>query len=326
MRIGFTTTIPVEIIYAANHVPVDLNNIFMLDNSLSLVQQAEYNGFPRNICSWIKGLYSVIKNQNIDIIVCVVQGDCSNTHSLMAILKDEAFDVVPFSYPWNRNREGLSNEICSLEKYFNVSRAETLSVKKKIDRIRVKLNLIDKLTWQTNLVTSKENHAWLVSSSDFNSDFVKYELELDSFLSTLNKRKLAEQSIRLGYVGVPTVFDDLYDFIEDKNARIVFNEVQRQFSMFNIEQDIIDQYLNFTYPYDIFFRIKDIKQAIKERRIQGLIAYTQSFCHRQLDLLSLKKHIHIPILQIEGDLPGKIDARIKLRIESFIELISSLKK
>jgi len=34
-RVGFTTTIPVEIIFAAGKIPVDLNNVFITDEDPS---------------------------------------------------------------------------------------------------------------------------------------------------------------------------------------------------------------------------------------------------------------------------------------------------
>ena len=76
--IGFTTSIPVEIIYGAGLRPVDLNNVFITDkNAVRLIEEAENEGFPRNTCSWIKGIYSAVLNsKNIDTIVSVVEGDC----------------------------------------------------------------------------------------------------------------------------------------------------------------------------------------------------------------------------------------------------------
>jgi len=58
-RTGFTTTIPLEILLAADRIPVDLNNLFITGGKgLELVEHAVASGFPRNTCSWIKGIYS----------------------------------------------------------------------------------------------------------------------------------------------------------------------------------------------------------------------------------------------------------------------------
>ncbi|MCL2064864.1 MAG: 2-hydroxyacyl-CoA dehydratase [Candidatus Cloacimonetes bacterium] len=353
-NIGFTTSFPVEIVFAAGCRPIDLNNIFIQTYPSILVRKAELASFPRNICAWIKGMYAVINEKsnrgnstsqktqinskliksydstvNIEMptlqtIIGIVQGDCSNTHSLMDILKDEGKNIISFSYPFDRDRDFLNTEITKLEAYFNISRSETQKMKQKLDQIRKKLILLDEMTWKTNQITSYENHKWLVSSSDFNSDYEEFSSDLDIFLEKAKIRKPFQKRIRLGYVGVPPILDDLYSFIEDCGARVVFNEVQRQFSMFYLAEDIVEQYRRFTYPYSIFERIEDIKKAIIDRELKGLLCYTQSFCHRQLDVITLKKHLDLPILQIEGDQPNKLDARTKLRIESFIEMISEI--
>ncbi len=66
-----------------------MNNIFVTGNASDFVEQAEFNGYPRNICSWIKGMYSVALTSEIEAVVGVVEGDCSNTHSLMSTLIDK---------------------------------------------------------------------------------------------------------------------------------------------------------------------------------------------------------------------------------------------
>ena len=87
------------------------------------------------------------------------------------------------------------------------------------------------------------------------------------------------------------------------------------------EKDLIGQYLAYTYPYDIFGRIKDIDQAVKERKLDGLIHYTQSFCFRQVQDLLIRKHLSVPILTLEGDKPRPLDNRTKFRIEAFIDVL-----
>ena len=60
-RVGLTTTIPVEVVLAANLTPVDLNNLFIADPlALARVSQAEAAGFPRTLCAWIKGIYAAL--------------------------------------------------------------------------------------------------------------------------------------------------------------------------------------------------------------------------------------------------------------------------
>jgi len=321
MKIGFTTSFPVEVVFAAGHIPLDLNNIFITENSQEFVEAAEFNGFPRNICAWIKGLYSVALQTGIDAVVGVTQGDCSNTHSLMSTLSDKDLEVIPFSFPYNKDRDFLKNEIAKLESFFQVSHNKVQEVKKQLDLIRRKLIILDELTWKDNKVSGLENHLWLVNSSDFNGDPVDFENRLDLFLEEAAERKPFKSQYRFAYLGVPPIISDLYDFLMENEVNVVFNEIQRQFSMPYLHEDLFEQYLNYTYPYSVYDRLKDIGPQLSKRKIDGVLSYSQAFCHRQIDNILLKKYIDLPYLTIEGDQPGELDARTKLRIESFLDML-----
>jgi len=47
----------------------------------------------------------------------------------------------------------------------------------------------------------------------------------------------------------------------------------------------------------------------------------QSFCHRQIEDLIIRERIALPVLTIEGDQPGRVDERTKIRLQAFIELL-----
>lgn len=326
-RIGITTTVPIEIILAGGCIPVDLNNLFIAQDSLSLVYQAEMEGFPRNFCAWIKGIYSVVRQEGITRIMAVTQGDCSNTQALMETLVMHGVAIIPFAYPYDRDEELLRLQMERLLKIFNSSWSQVMRVKEQLDRIRQKVQEIDRLTWQENLVTGFENHFFQISCSDMQGDALSFEARLDQFLNDLSLRKSEQGKLRLGFIGVPPIFSDFYSFLEAQGARLVFNEVQRQFSMPGCGQgeDLVRQYLSYTYPYDIFGRIDDIKKQIQLRRLDGLIHYTQSFCFHRLEDLIIRKMIHLPILTLEGDNPGKIDERTKIRLESFLLMLQDKK-
>jgi len=323
MRIGCTTSFPVEVILAAGHTPVDLNNIFITGTADRYVEQAEHDGYPRSICAWIKGLYSVAKQEKLDQVIGIVQGDCSNTHSLLATLQEEKIEVVHFSFPYQRSQQELDQEIARLEALYGVTRSQTEAMRLRLWSIRNKLCTLDQLTWNTGQVSGLENHIWLVSSSDFNGDPDRFEAELDTFLAEASNRPPRKINLRLGYLGVPPIITDLYDRIREMGAEVIFNEVQRQFSMPFAVNSITEQYLQFTYPYSVHGRVSDIKEQSQIRQLDGLLSYTQAFCHRQIDNIILRKHLPLPMLTLEGDQPGKMDARTQLRLESFIEIHSS---
>ncbi|MGA1846631.1 2-hydroxyacyl-CoA dehydratase family protein [Deferribacter abyssi] len=322
-KVGFTTTIPVEVIIAGNCLPVDLNNIFITSkNPYTYIEKAEEDGLPRNTCSWIKGIYAAVMNKSVDEVIGVVEGDCSNTHALMEIFRDNGISVLSFAYPYGeKEKHGfLKQQIENLMLHFDIDWMMLEKTISKIDTIREKLMLLDKLTVE-GYVSGLENHLWLVSSTDFNSDYIKFEKELKQFLDEVKKRKRKDAKIRLGFIGVPTIFSDIYQFVEERDCAVVFNEVQRQFSIPYLEYDYIERFVRYTYPYDITYRLTDIKKEIVNREIDGIIHYVQSFCYRQIQDVIFKKELDIPIITIEGNDPESIDARTKIRLESFIEML-----
>jgi len=320
--IGFTATVPVEVIYASDQKPVDLNNLFITSNQADkLVEQAEVDGFSYSTCSWIKGIYSTVVNHDIRKVITVTGGDCSNSVALGELFVRNGIEVIPFEYPFNRNRERLSEQIEALAKHLSATGSKIDEERSRLNRIREKLKRLDHLTYVENIVSGQENHQFLVSSSDFGGDPDKFEEDLDRFLLSTEKRKPKEEKIRLGYLGVPPILNGLYDFIESLGARVVFNEVQRQFSMPYHSENIVDQYLAYTYPYSIEQRLSDINEAIAERKLDGLIHYTQTFCYRQIYDIILRQSLSVPILTMEGDRPGEIDSRESMRIETYVRML-----
>lgn len=320
--IGITSTIPVEIVYAAGLKPLDLNNLFITSEMPGrLIAQAEAAGFSQNICAWIKGIYSTVLNHDVKCVIAVTGGDCSNTTALAELLTRRGVRVIPFDFPQNRERAPLMEQMERLRQSLSTNWTDIKRIKSRLDRIRAKLRELDRLTYEKNVVTGFENHLFLVNSSDFRSDPDLYERELDEFFLEARDREPKKNEIRLGYLGVPPIFNQFYEHIESLEARVVFNETQRQFSMPYGDEDIVDQYLNYTYPYKIEGRIEDTKKAIKERRLDGLIHYTQTFCFRQIYDIILRESLSLPILTIEGDGPGKIDSRTIVRIETFVEML-----
>ena len=92
--VGITTTVPVEAIFAAGLRPLDLNNIFITSGiAPRLVEEAEQSGFPRNSCSWNKGLFSTARRLGLKRVAAVVQGDCANTHALVEMLRADSVEI-----------------------------------------------------------------------------------------------------------------------------------------------------------------------------------------------------------------------------------------
>lgn len=321
-RIGFTTSLPVEVLFAAGHIPVDLNNLFLEHDSSALVHAAELKGFPATVCSWIKGNFSTALTSQLDEVIGITQGDCSNAQSLLDMISEEGLATFTFAFPPRRNYADLDKEIHRLEEHYEVDRSQTLKAKERLDQIRAKLLILDEYTWKHRLVSGKENHLWLVSSSDVNGDPDRYEQELDAFLAEAEQREPLPAKLRCAFLGVPPIYRDLYDTIVELGSDVVYNEVQRQFAMPYLEPDIVNQYLRFTYPYTVKERLADIIPELEKRDVHLLISYIQSFCHLQIDNILLKRYLKQPFLTLEGDKPEPMDSRTLLRLESFFEVHS----
>ncbi|MCD6097598.1 2-hydroxyacyl-CoA dehydratase [bacterium] len=323
-KVGFTTTIPVEVILSGGYQPVDLNNLFITSREReSFVQIARFAGYPRNICEWIKGLFgAVVSSGDIKKVVAVTRGDCSNTQALMETLEARGIDIIPFEFPYNRTPRILREHMIEFADTLGTTLDAAEKKREELLPIRRKLWELDRLTYEEYRVSGRENHLWLVSSSDFNGDPERFFSEISEFLLDVKQRDpIYKRLVPLGYIGVPPIFDDLYDVIEQYGGTVIFNEIQRQFAFPYEVSDIVEQYLRYTYPYSIFFRLDDIKKEIKRRGIRGVIHYVQSFCFRQIEDIIIRGALDVPVLTVEGGESFRVDERTKIRIQAFIKML-----
>ncbi|MCX7599052.1 MAG: 2-hydroxyacyl-CoA dehydratase family protein [Armatimonadetes bacterium] len=319
--IGLTTTVPVEVIFAAGLVPVDLNNVFISSQRpQALVAAAELAGYPRNVCGWIRGLYATALACGIRRIVAVTQGDCSQTHAMMETWEEHGIEVIPFAFPYDRDPQLLRAQIERFAERLGTTLEAAEKVRESLIPLRHRIAYLDLLTWREHKVSGYENHLWQVRCSDFGGDPARFSAQLEDFLSGAEAREPNPPRLRLGFMGVPPILSDLYSFLDGLGARVVFNETQRQFTMVDsVHCDLVGQYLAYTYPYSVFFRLEDIRRNVTLRGLDGVIHYVQSFCFRQIQDSIIRRGLSVPVLTLEGDAPGPLDARTKLRIEAFTE-------
>ncbi len=323
-KIGITTTVPVEILVAAGYQPIDLNNVLVSDpDPARLITIAERAGFPLNCCSWIKGIYGVCLDRGIQDVICVTSGDCSNTVMLMETLKLKGLNAMPFAYPDRPDKEQMNYTLQKLAATLGTTLKAAEKVRQELQPARDLALKLDEMTWKDNKVSGWENHQWHVSSSDFDGDYRKYRDDLQRLVGDCSHRKpYPGGEIRLAYIGVPAVYArDLYTFIEKQGARVVFNEVQRQFAMPMPGESLDEQYTNYTYPYSIQERIRDIKAQLTQRRIDGVIHYVQAFCHRGIGDVVFRDAITLPMLTLEGNADFFLNTHVKTRIEAFLDMI-----
>lgn len=331
LRVGITTTVPVETIFAAGLTPLDLNNLFVSHPERQrLIDHAMEQGFPQNTCAWIKGIFgAVIAGGGPRRVVGVVRGDCSGTEVLLEALEARGVEVIPFSYPYPPRRDDMQRELGRLCSRLGTTLERAEEWRERLSLVRHSLAELDRLCWDENRVSGLEAHMWLVSSSDFGGDPREFALELGAFLREAGGRSPLDErdgipfarEVRLGYLGVPPVIPDIFPLVEATGARFVFHEVQRQFSMPGAARDLADLYLSYTYPYTLAGRAVDINRECELRRIDGLVHYVQSFCHRNLEDVVFSRSLERPALTVECDCPGELGAPARSRLENFIQVL-----
>jgi benzoyl-CoA reductase/2-hydroxyglutaryl-CoA dehydratase subunit BcrC/BadD/HgdB len=318
----------VEVLLAAGLVPLDLNNVFITaQDAAALAAEAEHRGFPRNCCVWIKGIYATARRLGLRRVIGVAQGDCSNTHALMEVLASEGAQVIDFNYPYPKDAAALAAALDGLAARLGTTRQAAERERLRLAPVRAALWEIDRLTWQDDRAGGEENHLWLVGSSDFGGDPEAYGRAAAEFVRQARARPPMAGRYRLGYIGIPPICSGLYAFLERLGARVVFNEFQRQFSMPPVGEapaaDLVEQYLAYTYPYGVGGRIEDIRRAVRERRLDGLVHYVQSFCFRHIQDRLLRETLGVPILTLEFDRPGPLDGPSRTRLEAFVEMLDA---
>src|SRR4030042_6034787 len=323
-KIGITTTVPVEVLIAAGYPPLDPNNILVSPpDPTRFITIAERAGFPLNCCAWIKGIYGVCLDSNIEDVLCVTSGDCSNTIMLMEVLKLKGKNAMPFAYPERPDKEQMRKALEKLASEFDTTLKAAEKVRRELQPARNLALKLDELTWQDNKGSGWENHLWLISTSDFNGDYPEYQRELQALLDKCSQRQpYPADEIRVGYIGVPSVFArEFYYYVEKHGARGVFNEVQRQFAMPGRGKSLAAQYTDYTYPYSINERLADIKTELRKRRIDGVVHYVQAFCHRGIGDIVMRSAIDPPVLTLEGNADFFLNGHVKTRIEAFLDMI-----
>ncbi len=324
--IGFTSTIPVEAVYASGNIPCDINNLFITaHNPPELVNNAKKYGFPDTTCSWICGLFSAVLEYKIKTVIGVFGGDCSETIALMEVLQSFGVNVIPFNYPHIPNETHMRESISQLCSELGTNYRKAEEYKYFLDNIRNIADNIDYSLWNKKKGDPFTVQLIQLGTTDFEGDPVKYKLKCDDELKKAENSDEKKLMLRIGIVGVPTIISNLYSVIEQNNAFVVYSEVQRQFSI-PYRGTIESAYTKYTYPYGIYYRINDIQNAISERKLDGIIHYVQSFCYRSIEDIVLRKNINIPILTLQGDLPTAVTETMEIRIEAFLDMLERKKR
>jgi benzoyl-CoA reductase/2-hydroxyglutaryl-CoA dehydratase subunit BcrC/BadD/HgdB len=235
----------------------------------------------------------------------------------------KGFNTIDFAYPARPDIDEMQRTLEEFAAVMGTTLGAAEAARARLQSCRRLLRELDELTWGDNKVGGGENHLWLVSSSDFNGDYEQYERELADLVKECSQRRpYPPGELRLAYIGVPAVYArEFYRYLERHGARVVFNEVQRQFAMPEPGKSLAEQYTSYTYPYSIRERLADIGPQLKKRRIDGVIHYTQAFCHRAIGDIIFRDALDLPVLTLEGNDDFSLNHHVRTRLEAFLDML-----
>ncbi|WP_421078529.1 2-hydroxyacyl-CoA dehydratase family protein [Methanothermococcus sp. Ax23] len=310
MKVGITAIVPPEIVYSTNNTPIDLNNFVPQSNMI-----------PKNkLCAWTATWRDLVLQNNIEIdkLIVVAGGDCQN--SLVDAEKLEIKKNIPTHYFFYQfgDKEHFKNELKKLTMFLSNGEIDKTKMG-EVYNIKKLVKKVDKLCYNDK-IKGVDAFYTCISASDLEGDVGKYK---DKVKKLLYSELDIEYNKRIAIIGIPPIFNDFYEYLEDIGIHCVYNELAYEFIRMGGKSinEIVDSYSTYSFANHIKHRIKIIKKELKKRKVDGVIHYTQMSCHHKLEDEILREFIDYPMLTIEGDIPQKTPEQIKLRIEAFIELM-----
>ncbi len=323
-RVGLFSTIPVEVVFAAGKVPVDINNLFVTHGDPGqLLRFADESGLPRNLCAWTRGLYAATVENNIDTVVVVPAGDCTNNVTMAELLERVGVRVVRFDYPQAQQglRAQLTVSMARLAADLGTTVAAGEAIFERMRPLRESLAQVDALLAEGAIDPSLAR-LLLLESTDCAGNLELYHRRVARALE--ESQKEAHPGPRIAVFGIPTILSDLGETLGQLGAQVVVWETERDFAMVEPADSLVEQYLKYAYPYGLEARLERFLPLLAPRGVQGVVINAQAFCHHNLELKRVEAALSaVPHLVLESDAPGPVSPRDRIRLEGFLALASS---
>lgn len=323
-RVGLCSTVPVEVLFAAGREPVDLNNHFVNHRAPEeFLRQADVLGMPRNHCAWTRGLFGVTVASEFSAIVVVPQGDCSGNLAMARVLQQRGVEVLEFNFPVGLSDRAtmLEEEIARLAFRLGVPMKRVNETFNKLRPVRELLARLDKMNWDEGVVPGSIARNFMLQATDMGGNPQSFRRRLELLVSEYENAPRASGP-RIALFGVPAILSGVIEHLEAAGAQVVLCETESDFAMIPPAETIVEQYQHYAYPYGIERRLDRFLKHAAERRIDGVVVYSQAFCHHNLEMAKVETELaDWPTLVLEGDLPQGISARDTIRLEGFIELV-----
>ena len=307
-KIAITALVPPELIFACGGEPFDVNNVIPASKKT-----------PRNkLCAWTAIWQEMLvkREQEIDSLIVVAGGDC---HNALVDGQKAAMSGIPthfFFYPFDGDADYLESQLYKLTDF--LGKIEYPEKFREIGKLKKTGQQIDKKRL-SGKISSVDAFRIMISFSDLQGD-------LNAFQKTIADVKEGDIELnnRVAMIGVPPIYHDFHEVAQSLDLQIVFDELPYEFirhSGVNIKE-VARDYCDYTFARPLDFRIGFLRKELENRKVDGIIHYTQFACHHTLEDEVMRQKLDYPILTLQGDMPGKTPEQIKLRLEAFREMIS----
>jgi predicted CoA-substrate-specific enzyme activase len=322
-RIGIFSTLPVEVLLAAGHLPVDVNNLFVThEDPGALLRTADDAGVPRTLCAWTRGLFGATIAANLAEVVVVPSGDCTNNVTMAQLLGRVGVRVHTFHFPLSPHgrEEAMQEELGRFAASLGTDLPAVQRQWEELREVRHLLAEVDRAGAEGRLDPGR-TRLLLLESTDFSGQPSLYARRLRRALDEADGRQ-PFPGLPVAVFGVPTILTDLPDVLAGVGLRVVAWETERDFAMVRPVESLAEQYLDYAYPYGVEARLERFLPLLEARRVEGVVINAQSFCHHNLELQRVGRALAgYPTLVVEADAPGPVEPRDRIRLEGFARLV-----
>lgn len=331
----FSTMIPEEVIRA-----LDLNPVWCLGGSLDVGENLS-DCFPRDVDPVVLSSYGLFMHHKMPAVIAF-QND--SYRKLTWLLQEHEYEVYELDLPAIKGmafsdsmyHDSIVKLICNLEKNTN-SRLVPYKIYRSHSEIikarRLMRKLLDEQS-KKGMFSSFMVH-FLLSSYYCTKDLSEYVRNLEL---VLNEDRFGEESkISLGIVGSPLFFPNnkIFNITQDLGVNIDFtyNENNMFLSDYNLPHTedpklmisaIAAYYYNYNMiPHNI---TEDVYYKSKLSHLDGVIYHVlKGQISYDYDYLKLEESLDIPVIRLETDYNKEDVEQMKIRLEAFVEMVSSLK-
>ena len=308
--VGITAMVPPELVYGCGQVPVDLNNI-----------APESTAVPRGkLCAWTAIWRDALLSGKlkVDRLAVVAGGDC---HNALADGQRVAMSGIPthyFFYPFDGDVVYMEDQLRKFEQFLGgvvdpgiIARVATIkALALELDAARARGEVPGSVAF---------NH--MIALCDLGGDPERFEA---SIRLALEGRGGATSKVRVALVGVPPIYPDFHEVAEGFGLQVVFDELPWEFARCGGRTlgSMAASYATYTFARPLEHRLELLERELQDRKVDGVIHYTQYACHHMLEDDTLRSRLDMPILTVQGDLPRRCPEQEKLRLEAFAELLT----